>query len=65
VVTHPCAPEEVSALITQIAQAFAAIPGVADRAAALDAELHAELLATCPDGRAEVPVLYLIWRDRG
>jgi hypothetical protein len=33
---------------------------VADRAAALDAELHAELRATCPDGRAEVPVLYLI-----
>ena len=62
-VTHPCAPEDVGALIAQIAAAFAAVPGVADRAAALDAELQAEMLATRPEGRAEVPVLYLIWRE--
>jgi ABC-type Fe3+-hydroxamate transport system substrate-binding protein len=62
-VTHPCAPEDVGALIAQIAGAFAAVPGVADRAAALDAELQAEMQVTRPDGRAEVPVLYLIWRE--
>lgn len=63
IVTHPCAPDEVDALIAQLAQAFAARPGVAGRAAALRRELADELAATRPDGCAEVPVLYLIWRD--
>lgn len=37
--------------------------GVAERAAALDAELQAELRATTPDGRPAVAALYLIWRE--
>ena len=63
VVTHPCGPEDVAALIAQVAATFAAAPGVAERAAALDAELQSELLATLPKGRPAVPVLYLIWRE--
>ena len=61
IVTHPCGPQDVDGLIAQIADAFAGLPGVADRAAALRAELRAELAATSV--RAEVPVLYLIWRE--
>jgi ABC-type Fe3+-hydroxamate transport system substrate-binding protein len=61
IVTHPCGPQDVPALIDQIADTFAALPGVAERAAALKAELRAELAATT--ARAEWPVLYLIWRD--
>ncbi len=61
IVTHPCAPAEVDALIEQLAQAFAAVPGVAERAAALRAELAHELAAMRPG--PEVPVLYLIWRE--
>jgi ABC-type Fe3+-hydroxamate transport system substrate-binding protein len=63
VVTHPCGPEDVGALIAQMATAFAAVPGVAERAAELDAGLQAALRATVPKGRPEVPVLYLIWRE--
>jgi ABC-type hemin transport system substrate-binding protein len=61
IVTHPCGPEEVEALIAQIASTFSALPGVAERAAALRAELRAELAATA--ALAAVPVLYLIWRE--
>lgn len=61
IVTHPCGPHDVDALITQIAGAFAALPGVADRAAALRAELSDELAATT--AHADLPVLYLIWRQ--
>ncbi len=61
IVTHPCGPHDVDALIGQIAEAFSALPGVADRAAALRAELRAELAVTT--ARADVPVLYLIWRQ--
>ena len=61
IVTHPCGPADVDALIAQIAEAFSALPGVADRAAALRAELRAELTATTAS--ADVPVLYLIWRQ--
>ncbi len=61
IVTHPCGPHDVAALIAQIADVFAALPGVADRAAALRAELQTELSAT--HAAAEVPVLYLIWRQ--
>jgi len=63
IVTHPCGPQDVDALIAQLAAAFGAEPGVADRARGLRAELAAELAATHPTGRAEVPVLYLIWRE--
>lgn len=63
IVTHPCGPEDVDGLIAQLADAFAAEPGVAERARALRAELAAELAATSPAGRPEVPVLYLIWRE--
>jgi hypothetical protein len=63
VVTHPCGPEDVGALIAQMAQVFAAMPGVAARATVLNAELQAELRATQPDARAERSVLYLIWRE--
>jgi ABC-type Fe3+-hydroxamate transport system substrate-binding protein len=61
IVTHPCGPQDVDGLIAQIAGAFASLPGVADRAAALRAELCAEL-AAMPE-RAGVSVLYLIWRE--
>ena len=33
VITHPCGPEDVAALIAQIAATFATVPGVAERAA--------------------------------
>ena len=62
-VTHPCGPEDVAGLIAQMVTAFAAEPGVAARGAALAAELQAELRATTAEGRAEVAVLYLIWRE--
>jgi ABC-type Fe3+-hydroxamate transport system substrate-binding protein len=61
IVTHPCAPAEVDALIVQIAHAFADVSGVAERAAGLRAELRRELAATRPG--PDVPVLYLIWRE--
>jgi hypothetical protein len=63
VVTHPCGPEDVVALIAQMVAAFGSQSGVAARGAALEAELRAELRVTTPEGRAEVPVLYLIWRQ--
>lgn len=62
IVTHPCAPHDVPALIDRLAVVFAAAPGVAARAAALQVELAHELAATHPGGRA-TPVLYLIWRE--
>jgi ABC-type Fe3+-hydroxamate transport system substrate-binding protein len=63
IVTHPCGPEDVDALIVQLAQAFGALPGVAGRAAALRHALCDELDATRPDGRSSRSVLYLIWRE--
>jgi len=61
IVTHPCGPEDVPALIEQVRAPFAAIEGVAARAAVLQRELLAELDAT----RSLAPrrVLYLIWRE--
>lgn len=61
IVTHPCGPEDVPALIDQLAAAFAGLPSVAGRAAALRDELARELAATRPSG--PVPALYLIWRE--
>ncbi len=63
IVTHPCGPEDVGALIEQMAAAFGEVPGVAARAAALVAEWQAEMRATTPGPRPSLPVLYLIWRD--
>jgi len=63
IVTHPLRPEDNLALIEQLAGAFAAAPGVDERAAALSAALHRELEQTHPEGRAPQRVLYLIWRD--
>jgi ABC-type Fe3+-hydroxamate transport system substrate-binding protein len=63
IVTHPCGPDDVEALIVQMVQAFGALPGVAERAETLTRELHVELDATRPEGRAERAVLYLIWRE--
>jgi ABC-type Fe3+-hydroxamate transport system substrate-binding protein len=63
VITHPKAPEDNLALVDQLAAAFGAVPGVAERAAALKQALAAELAATRPDGRPARQVLYLIWRE--
>lgn len=62
IVTHPCGPEDNRTLLAQMVQAFGKLPGVPERAAALRAELEAELDATRPDGRPASNVLYLIWR---
>jgi ABC-type Fe3+-hydroxamate transport system substrate-binding protein len=62
-ITHPCGPEDVGALIAQMVTAFGAAPGVVERGAALEAAWRAEMDATVPEGRPPVPVLYLIWRE--
>jgi hypothetical protein len=61
IVTHPNGPEDVPALIEQLRAAFA--PRADAPAAALQAELAAELGATRPSSFAPLAVLYLIWRD--
>jgi hypothetical protein len=63
VVTHPNGPEDNLALIAQMLEHFGALPGVADRAAALTESLRRELDLTQPAGRPAQPVLYLIWRE--
>ena len=67
VVTHPCSPQDVRLLLAQLVESFAAASGAEDavrqRAAALEAELCAELAQTAAQQRAPVPVLYLIWRS--
>lgn len=60
IVTHPCSPQDVDSLVAELAGTFAGQPGVAERAAALRAELQRELPATRPG--ADITVLYLIWR---
>ena|SRR5450755_3620749 len=61
VVTHPIDADDNLALVDRLADVFAAVAGVADRAAGLRAELAAELALTHPAGRPERRVLYLIW----
>ncbi|MBH9577344.1 helical backbone metal receptor [Inhella proteolytica] len=61
IVTHPCGPEDVPALIRQLSAPFAALPGVAARAAALQADLSQALVET--PSTATRSVLYLIWRQ--
>jgi len=63
VVTHPCDPEDNLGLVAQLAGEFGAEPGVSERAAALSAELRAELARTTADERPVRDVLYLIWCD--
>jgi len=63
VVTHPCAPRDNLGLIDQLSAQFGATAPVAARAAALRAAIETELAQTRPAAAAEVPVLYLIWRE--
>ena len=63
IVTHPCAPQEVPALIGRLAGRFEPVAGVAQRASALIDELQLELGRTRIDGRGRQRVLYLIWRE--
>jgi hypothetical protein len=63
VVTHPCSPEDNLGLIDQLAQVFATLPGVAERARALRRSLNDELAQTQAAGRDPCRVLYLIWHD--
>ena len=63
VVTHPCGPEDVPALLVQMVEVFGAVAGVAERAAALRTELEHELQATRAEQQAAADVLYLIWRE--
>lgn len=63
IITHPCGPEDVPALVEQLREAFGAIAAVQERGEALLAELRSELAATQPHGRVPCAVLYLIWRD--
>lgn len=61
IVTHPCSPADVPALIEQLRAPFSHLPGVNERAAELQAELAAELALALPAPSRSV--LYLIWRD--
>lgn len=63
VVTHPIDADDNLALIDGLAEAFDAVPGVAERALALRHELVDELERTRPAGRPGRRVLYLIWHD--
>jgi ABC-type Fe3+-hydroxamate transport system substrate-binding protein len=63
IVTHPNRPEHNLALFEQLRTAFAGLPGVNERAAALSADFNAAL-ARCRTQRSPVEkVLYLIWRQ--
>ena len=62
IVTHPLAPQDSLALVSELLAHFGTIAGVAERARHLTDALHAELERTRPDGRPARQVLYLIWR---
>lgn len=62
IVTHPQRPEDNLALFEQLRAAFAELPGVNDRAAALSAEFSAALARCSAEARPLEKVLYLIWR---
>lgn len=62
-VTHPKRPEDLPALIDQVASDFIGQPGVATAAAVILSNTVAALAATTPEGRAPKRVLYLIWKD--
>jgi ABC-type hemin transport system substrate-binding protein len=63
IVTHPQGPEDNLALFEQLRAAFAAEPGVNERAAALAADLRAALDRCRAADRPGEGVLYLIWRE--
>ena len=62
VVTHPLAPDDNLALVTQLLDHFGALDGVAERAGRLCAALRDELARTRADEWPMQRVLYLIWR---
>lgn len=63
IVTHPRRPEDNPALFEQLRAAFAPLPGVNARAAALTSAFNAALDRCRQRPRAPQRVLYLIWRD--
>lgn len=63
IVTHPQRPEDNLALFEQLRAAFAGLPGVDERAAALSAGFSAALARCRSQPRPAERVLYLIWRD--
>lgn len=62
-VTHPLAPADNLALLEQMVNAFAELPGVRDKAARLADELQTALARCAATPWPEQRVLYLIWRD--
>lgn len=62
-VTHPLAPADNLALLEQMVNAFAELPGVRDKAARLADELLTALARCAAKPWPEQRVLYLIWRD--
>lgn len=62
IVTHPCSPRDNLALFDQLCAAFATEPGIAERAAALGAELASELARNEAHAWPARQVLYMIWR---
>lgn len=62
IVTHPRRPEDNPALFEQLRAAFAGLPGVNERAAALAADFDAALARCRAETRPVEKVLYLIWR---
>ena len=63
IATHPIDPDQNLTLIDQLAEAFAELTGVGERAAGLRAAMRRELALTVAAGRSPVRVLYLIWHD--
>lgn len=63
VVTHPCAPQDNIELYRQMVEWFGNVPGVRERAEALQAELDAQLRLAASHRWPERRVLYCIWRD--
>lgn len=62
-VTHPLAPADNLALLEQMVNAFAELPGVRDMAARLADELQTALARCAAEPWPEQRVLYLIWRE--
>ncbi len=65
IVTHPSRPDDNAALFEQLSQPFAELPGVNDRAQALNARWQAARQAcrNRPTTQRPERVLYLIWRE--
>jgi len=63
IVTHPQGPADNLPLLAQMLQHFGHLPGVAARAADLEAELRASLARCRQQAWPGERVLYLIWRE--